>query len=109
MTEQEFEQQLSRIKLKEPSDTFLENGLSRIQDSAKSRNFFHRHLQLVMASALVTSVAINLLQLANSQQENASGIEIAQCDTPPAAMSPTQSQNFEIVVDERTLTPVGMC
>lgn len=109
MTEQEFEKQLSRIRLKEPSETFLENGLSRIQDSQKNRNFFHRHLQVVMASALVISVAINLLQLANSQQGNATGVEISQCETPAVATETVQESTLFLVTSEPGIQPMGIC
>lgn len=110
MNENELEKKLAKINLAAPSDSYLENGLESLQMAETSGSFLHRHLQFMLASALVISVSINLLQLAGSRLGDASESElVTQCETPPAAMSPSQEMDFHLVADEKTLMPVGMC
>jgi hypothetical protein len=61
MTENELEKKLSRLNLANPEANYLEKGIEQI-NSQSELSVWHRFMPLVMASALVVSVAINVVQ-----------------------------------------------
>ncbi|MDG2176016.1 MAG: hypothetical protein P8M72_07805 [Gammaproteobacteria bacterium] len=110
MTENELEKKLSQLNLANPSANYLEKGIEQINNES-GESIWHRYMPLVLASALVASVAINVLQLVSSQQqlEMSDAGQLAQCDVSNASASAVDLPEFQMVTFESELTPLGMC
>jgi hypothetical protein len=110
MTENELEKKLSRLNLAIPSPDYLEKGIEQI-NSQSNLSVWHRFMPLVMASALVISVAINVLQLVSSQQqlELSDAGQMAQCDVSNSSASTVELPEFEIATYGTEIQTLGMC
>ena len=117
MNEQELETRLARLKLAKPSGDFLAKGQQLIM-AQQPETFWHRHLMLVLGSALTLSIAVNVVQLVAAFDRPDSLNEmnqVAQCNTPvvslPHSARPAFNQTLEFKFADNTEKPqpLGLC
>ena len=117
MNEQELETRLARLNLAKPSGDFLAKGQQLIQ-AQQPETFWHRHLMLVLGSALTLSIAVNVVQLVAAFDRPDSLNEmnqVAQCNTPvvsvPDSSRPefNQALHLNFANNEGKPQPLGFC